>query len=77
MTCLSNDPWCARGGAPSGSYEAYIGALCGACEDEQIDRDRINRCESTCDEDVCGCTAEPVACTHRHREDARLREAGL
>lgn len=38
--CLSNDPYCAKYPAPIGSYEEYIGSLCGACEQAQIDEDQ-------------------------------------
>lgn len=37
--CRSRDPYCANYPAPFGSYEAYIGSLCGACEQAQIDEE--------------------------------------
>ena len=39
--CRSRDPYCANGTAPSGSYEAYIGSICGQCEEDQEEREGL------------------------------------
>lgn len=66
--CLSRDPYCARNPAPYGSYEAYVGALCGECEDAVAREHEEILCARLCDVDDPTCAVDgECRCTVHHK----------